>query len=146
MEPTAAKEDYLISTDKNKIDLEYVHGFLTHSYWTPGIEKDKVKRGIEGSLCFGVYQKEQQVGFARVITDQASFAYLCDVFIDEGHRGKGLGKWMVESILAHPGLQDLRRVMLATRDAHPLYEQCGFTPLNNPDRWMVYSPAENKIK
>ena len=146
MEPAAAKEGYLISTDKNKIDLDYVHGFLTRSYWTPGIAREKVKRAIEGSMCFGVYQNEQQVGFARVITDQASFAYLCDVFIDEAHERKGLGKWLVETILAYPGLQSLRRVMLATRDAHPLYEKCGFTMLSNPERWMVYTPAENKIK
>ena len=146
MDYAVTKDEYTISTDKNKIDIDYVHGFLTNSYWSPGISMEKVKRGIDGALCFGIYYKEQQIGFARMITDQASFAYLCDVFIDEKLRGKGLGKWLIESILAHPGLQDLRRIILATRDAHKLYEQLGFTPFPNPERYMVYNPAVNKTK
>src|SRR5205085_8720956 len=100
MDYTITKEEYIISTDKNKIDVDYVHEFLTNSYWTPGITMEKVKKGIEGALSFGIYCKEQQVGFARMITDQASFAYLADVFIDEKFRGKGLGKWFVATILA----------------------------------------------
>lgn len=146
MEYTVTKDEYTISTDKNKLDVDYVHAFLTQSYWMPGISMVKVKKHIDGSLCFGIYDKEKQVGFARIITDQASFAYLCDVFIDENYRGKGLGKWFIEMILEHPGLQDLRRIMLATRDAHKLYEKCGFIPITNPERWMVYSPQLNKIK
>ena len=146
MDYTVTKDDYTISTDKNNLDVGYVHAFLTNSYWTPGISMDKVKRGIEGALCFGIYNKDNQVGFARIITDRASFAYLCDVFIDEQYRGKGLATWLIRSILAHPDLQDLRRIMLATRDAHKLYEKCNFTPLTNPERWMVYNPPVNKIK
>jgi GNAT superfamily N-acetyltransferase len=146
MEYTITKDDYTISTDKTKLKLDYVHAFLTTSYWTPGISMEKVRKGIDGALCFGMYDQERQVGFAGMITDQASFAYLCDVFIDEKYRGKGLGKWLIESILSHPGLQDLRRIMLATRDAHKLYEKCGFTLITNPERWMVYNPGVNKIK
>ena len=141
MEYIVSKDNHTISTDKNKLDIDYVHAFLTNSYWTPGISMEKVKKGIDGSLCFGIYDNHKQVGFARMITDQASFAYLCDVFVDEKHRGKGLGKWLIESILAHPGLQGLRRIMLAARDAHKLYEQCGFTLTTNPERWMVYNPG-----
>lgn len=142
MSYTVLKDDFIISADKNKIDVEYVHAFLTQSYWSPGIAIEKVKSAIEGSLCFGVYKNDVQVGFARMITDQSSFAYLCDVFIDEKYRGKGLGKWLIEAILAHPGLQGLRRIMLATRDAHKLYEKCGFTSITNPERWMVYNPGQ----
>jgi len=146
MSYTISKDDFIISTDKNKIDIDYVHGFLSNSYWSPGIEIDKVKKAIEGSLCFGVYNNEQQVGFARMVTDRASFAYLADVFIDEKCRGKGLGKWLVESILAHPDLQGLRRIMLATKDAHTLYEQLGFTAIPHPERYMVYNPTVSKTK
>jgi N-acetylglutamate synthase-like GNAT family acetyltransferase len=140
-----SKDDFTISTDKNKIDVDYVHAFLTHSYWSPGITIEKVKKAIEGSMCFSVYDKEQLIGFARVVTDSSSFAYLADVFIDEKYRGKGLGKWLIQSILAHPDLQGLRRIMLATRDAHKLYEQFGFTAIPNPDRYMVYNPTVNKM-
>ena len=146
MNYTITKNEYTISTDKNKIDTRYVYGFLTESYWSPGISFQKVNKGIEGALSFGIYSREQQIGFARMITDQTSFAYLADVFIDDKFRGKGLGKWFVETILAHPGLQGLRRILLATRDAHKLYEQFGFTPLPNPDRFMVYNPTVNKNK
>ncbi len=153
MEYLVKKDDYIISTDKKKLDVDYVHDFLSQSYWTPGISMQKVKMGIEGALCFGIYHNLQQalptgrqVGFARIISDLASFAYLADVFIDERYRGKGLGKWLVESILAYPGLQECRRIMLATRDAHSLYEKCGFSLLTNPERWMAYTPAVNKIK
>ena len=96
---------------------------------------------MQGSLCFGIYNKDKQIGYARMITDKATFAYLADVFIEEKFRGRGLGKWLVEVILAHPGLQGLRRIMLATKDAHQLYEQCGFTSMTNPERYMVYNPA-----
>ena len=147
MDYIATKEEFTISTDKSKIDIDYVHGFLTHSYWSPGIPVETVKRAMENSLCFGVYDNDKQVGYARMITDQATFAYLADVFIDENSRGKGLGKWLIETILAHPGLQGLRRILLATRDAHSLYAQFGFTPFTNPERWMhIHTPDAYKNK
>jgi GNAT superfamily N-acetyltransferase len=148
MSYTVAKNNYIISTDKSKIDIDYVHRFLSQSYWSPGVSIQVVKKAMEGSLCFGIYNNDlqtlpacRQIGYARMITDRATFAYLADVFIDEDYRGKGLGKWLVETILAHPGLQGLRRILLATKDAHKLYEQCGFTSINNSERYMVYNPT-----
>ena len=135
------KDDYRISTDKKEINLAYVHGFLSQSYWAQNIPVDVVQRSIEGSLCFSVFYKEEQIGFARVISDEASFAYLADVFIDEGFRGRGLSKWLMEVIMNYPGLQGLRRFLLATRDAHGLYKQFGFTQLSYADRWMqIHQP------
>jgi GNAT superfamily N-acetyltransferase len=130
------KDDFLITTDKTKIDALYVHQFLSHSYWAEAIPIETVQRSIESSLCFSVVYLNHQVGFARVITDEATFAYLADVFIDENFRGRGLSKWLMEVIVNYSPLQGLRRFMLATRDAHGLYAQSGFTPLTNADRWM----------
>jgi GNAT superfamily N-acetyltransferase len=130
------KDDFSISTEKEKLDVAYIHGFLNLSYWAEEIPFDVVQRSIQGSLCFGVYHNNQQIGFARIITDEATFAYLCDVFIDESFRGRGLSKWLMETVIAYPGLQGLRRFMLATRDAHGLYCQYGFTELTFTDRWM----------
>ncbi len=127
---------YDISTDPSRLQLDAIHAYLTRSYWSPGIPKDVVARGIAHSLCFGVYQAQAQVGFARVITDRASFAYLADVYVLEEHRGQGLSKRLVAEILAHPDLQGLRRVLLATADAHGLYAQFGFQALAAPDRMM----------
>lgn len=146
MSYTVEKNNYFISTDKSKIDIEYVHGFLSQSYWSPGVPIKVVKKAMKGSLCFGVYYQDKQIGYARMVTDRATFAYLADVFIDENYRGKGLGKWLVEAILAHPHLRGLRRILLATKDAHKLYEQCGFTSVSNPERYMVYNPTANKSK
>ncbi len=146
MDYTVIKNEFSISTDKTKIDIEYVHQFLTQSYWSPGVPLETVKKAMDGSLCFSIYDKDKQMGYARMITDKATFAYLADVFIDEKFRGRGLGKWLVKVILAHPDLQGLRRIMLATKDAHKLYEQCDFTSLNNPERFMVYNPDINKSK
>jgi N-acetylglutamate synthase-like GNAT family acetyltransferase len=147
MSYTVVKNNYMISTEKSKIDLEYVHGFLTRSYWSPGVLIEVVKKAMKGSLCFGIYCNDiqtlpagRQVGYARIVTDKATFAYIADVFVDEDYRGKGLGKWLIEMMLAHPDLQGLRRILLATKDAHKLYEQCGFTSVNNPERYMVYNP------
>ena len=144
---TWTKEDFTISTDKSRIDTNYVHNFLRTSYWAANIPMDVVQSSIQGSLCFGVYNGEAQMGFARVITDEATFAYLADVFIDEAYRGRGLSKWLVETILAYPTLQGLRRFMLATRDAHGLYREFGFTELTFVDRWMhIHQPNIYKQK
>ena len=128
--------EYSISTDKGRLDVALIHGFLTMSYWAAGVPMDVVKRSIEHSLAFGVYKEDQQVGFARVITDYATFAYLGDVFILEPFRGRGLSKWLMEVIVGHPELQGLRRWVLLTRDAHGLYRKVGFTELSNPERYM----------
>lgn len=136
---------FLISTDRAKLDLDVIHNFLTRSYWAAGIPRATVARSIENSLCFGVYDNSNQIGFARVISDFATYAYLADVFILEPYRERGLGKELMASIMAHPQLQGLRRWSLATRDAHGLYAQFGFTALENPSRsmeivdWELYS-------
>lgn len=133
---TVAKNQFTITTEKEKFDVEFIHSFLTRSYWAEGISKEVIKRSIEGALCFGLFENDKQIGFARMITDKATFAYLADVFIIEEYRGRGLSKWLMEVIMSHPSLQGLRRMMLATKDAHGLYEKLGFTALNNVDRWM----------
>jgi GNAT superfamily N-acetyltransferase len=125
-----------ISDDPARLDHQIIHDYLSRSYWAAGIPRETVDRSIEHSLCFGVYQGARQVGFARVITDQATFAWLADVFILEEHRGMGLGKRLVAAILAHPKLQGLRRFMLATLDAHKLYEPFGFNVTRTPERIM----------
>jgi GNAT superfamily N-acetyltransferase len=132
----ARQDTLLISTDPARLDPRAIHAYLTRSYWAAGIPLETVERSIAGAICFGVYDNEAQVGFARAITDRATFAYLADVYILESHRGRGLGKWLMRVILAHPDLQGLRRFALATRDAHGLYAQFGFTPLVAPDRHM----------
>ena len=141
---TISKDGYSISTDKSKMDIDFIHGFLNRSYWAEGITKEIIKKSINGSLCFGVFNNDppslastgKQVGFARMVTDEATFAYLADVFIDENYRGLGLSKWLVQTIMAHPQLQGFRSWQLATKDAHGLYAQFGFKPLENPERIM----------
>jgi GNAT superfamily N-acetyltransferase len=131
------RNGYVISTDKARLDVTAIHAYLTRSYWSPGIPRAVVEKAIAGALCFGLFSEQgNQVGFARAITDGATFAYLADVYVLEEHRGKGLGKWVVETILAHPSLQGLRRILLATRDAHKLYAQFGFEPLATPESLM----------
>ena len=127
---------YDISTDPGRLDLDAIHAYLSRSYWSPGVPRAVVARAIAHSLCFGIYRDGAQVGFARVISDRATFAYLADVYVLEGHRGQGLSKRLVAQILAHPELQGLRRFLLATADAHGLYAQFGFRPLTAPDRMM----------
>ncbi|HEV8285619.1 MAG TPA: GNAT family N-acetyltransferase [Chitinophagaceae bacterium] len=135
------RDDYLISTDKSKIDVKIIHHFLSQSYWAEGIPMEIVERSIEHSLSFGMYYQRKLIGFARVISDFATFAYLADVFILPEERGKGLSKWLMQVIVDHPQLQDLRRFTLATRDAHGLYTQFGFTLFDKPERWMQkYDP------
>jgi GNAT superfamily N-acetyltransferase len=130
------KGEFEISTDPARIDFIAVHAFLTNSYWARGIPLETVQRSIENSLCFGIYHADLQIGFARVITDRATFAYLADVFVLPAYRGRGLSRWLLECILQHPDLQGLRRWMLATQDAHGLYAQYGFARLKSPERWM----------
>jgi GNAT superfamily N-acetyltransferase len=127
---------YEISTDPSRLQLDAIHAYLTRSYWSPGIPKEVVARAIANSMCFGVYLGETQVGFARVVTDKASFAYLADVYVLEEHRGQGLSKRLVQFIQAHPDLQGMRRFLLATRDAHGLYAQFGFQPVARPQSLM----------
>ena len=129
--------DYLISTDRSRLDIELVHNFLSKTtYWAVGRTRDVVQRSIENSLSFGVYKGNVQVGFARVVTDYATFAWIADVFVLPEHRGHGLSKWLMEVLLSHPQLQGFRRWVLATKDAHTLYERFGFIPLHRPERWM----------
>jgi GNAT superfamily N-acetyltransferase len=130
------REGFTISTDPGRLDRPLIHEFLAASYWGKGIPRETVDRSIDGALCFGLYEDGRQVAFARVITDRATFAYLADVFVIESHRGRGLAAWFMETILAHPDLQGLRRWMLLTRDAHPLYRKVGFTELAHPERVM----------
>ncbi len=145
----ARNGEFVLSTDRERLDLDVIHGFLTESYWAKGIPRETVARSIENSLCFGVYADGKQVGFARVISDFATYAYIGDVFVLEPFRGHGLAKWMMECIVKHPSLQGLRRWTLLTRDAHGLYAQVGFAPLKKPDRYMelhdpeVYTSAQS---
>jgi GNAT superfamily N-acetyltransferase len=127
---------YRISTDPAQLDLDVIHGYLSRSYWAAGRPRELLARALRHSLCFGLYHERGQVGLARVVSDYATFAWLCDVFVLEEHQGQGLGKWLIGAVVAHPQLQGLRRMMLATRDAHGLYRQCGFTSLDEPARWM----------
>lgn len=130
------KGAFTVSTDRERIDLDVVYGFLTECYWAKGIPRDVVARSIENSLCFGLYAEGKQIGFARVISDYATYAYIADVFVLDAYRGNGLGKWLVECIMQHPRLQGLRRWSLVTRDAHVLYAQFGFEPLKKPQNYM----------
>jgi len=139
---------FLISTDPARLDLDVIHGFLTNCYWAKGIPREVVARSIEHSLCFGVYDgAAAQVGFARVISDFATIAYVGDVFVLDTHRGRGLGKWLMKSIAQHPALQNLRRWILTTRDAHGLYARVGFTPVKAPERYMeLHRPDVYEIR
>lgn len=132
---------YEISTDPSRFDVTAIHAFLAQSYWSPGVPRSTIERAIANSLCFGTLWQGQQVGFARVVTDRATFAYLCDVYVLEAHRGRGLAQELMNHVMRHPDLQGLRRMMLATSDAHGLYAKYGFTPLAAPDRMMeVHRP------
>ena len=130
------KGNYWITTDARKLDLDAIHAFLSRSFWAEGIPKETVAKAIANSLCFGLFDGANQVGFARVVTDRSTFAYLCDVYVLETHRGMGLGKWLIETVMAHPDLQGLRRFQLVTRDAHGLYSRHGFETPAHPDRQM----------
>jgi GNAT superfamily N-acetyltransferase len=137
-----ANEGYFISTDQQLIDFDEVYNFLENeSYWSKGVTKERLRRAISNSLCFGIYKNGKQAALARVITDKATFAYICDVFVLQEHRGKGLSKWLIQTIRQHQDLQGVRRWSLATADAHGLYAQYGFVPLTQTDRWMeIFTP------
>lgn len=129
--------EFCISTNKAKLDIESIHEFLsTEAYWCRGIPKYTVQAAIQNSLCFGVYQNKKQIGFARVISDFATIAYLGDVYILDEYRGKGLSKWLMETIMTHPNLQGMRRWILLTGDAQGLYRQFGWTDITDPTKWM----------
>lgn len=138
----AKRENFTISTDPARLDIDVICDFLSRSYWANDRPRERIERSLANSLVFGLHDEEKQIGLARVVTDYATFAWLCDVFIDDAYRGKGLGKWLMETILDHPDLQGLRRWLLATRDAHGLYSQFGWKPLEKPERWMGRSSSE----
>lgn len=155
----AIKNEFIISTDKSKLNVQFIHNYLSNeSYWAKNIPAETVNKSIEGSFCFGLYVNEnkftaatkiyagRQIGFARVVTDHATFGYLADVFVIEEFRGKGLAKWMMEEIMDQPDLQGLRRWLLATKDAHGLYTKFGFLPLDKPERIMGFKPFEEYPK
>ena len=130
------RENLLISTDPARLDLDAITEMLSRAYWAQGRTREMIARYVEHSLVFGIYDGEKQIGLARIVSDYTTFAWLCDVFIHEDYRGRGLGKWLMETIMSHLELQGLRRFLLATRDAHGLYAQFDFTPLASPERWM----------
>lgn len=131
------RDDFRITTDIDQFDFDVVHRYLSEvAYWSPGITREKVERAARHSLAFGLFKGALQIGYARMITDTATFAYLADVFVLPEHQGHGLGTWMMQCVMAHPDVQDLRRMMLVTADAHALYAACGFGPLGHPERVM----------
>ncbi len=125
------RNGYTISTDRSRLDIKVIHGYLSRSYWSPGIPREILEHAIPNSLCFGLYDGDQQVGFARVVTDYACHAYLCDVFVLDSYRGKGLGKWLVQSVVECPLLDGIRSIKLNTKDAQGLYSQFGFKEPSN---------------
>ncbi|MDN3584722.1 GNAT family N-acetyltransferase [Mucilaginibacter flavus] len=140
------KKGFLISTDKSLLNVETIYNYLNdESYWAQGIQRERLEKAIASSMCFGVYAQNELAGFARVVTDHATFAYICDVFILSKFRKKGLSKWLIQTIVNHPDLQGLRRWSLATADAHGLYEHFGFTPLAKPANWMeIFTPYKTQ--
>ena len=136
------RDNFLISTDKTKLDINVVYNYLTNSYWAEGIPLETVKKSIDNSDCFGVYENDKLVGFARVISDNATIGYLGDVFFLEPYRGKGLSEWLIECIMKHPELQGFRRWILLTRDAHELYRKYGFKDIIKPERYMELTNSD----
>ena len=137
------RDRFVISDDRARIDRDLVHRFLRdESYWSREVPRDIVDRSIDEALCFGLYDGAAQVGFARVVTDRSTFGFLADVFVVDSHRGLGLGVWLCRTVLDHPDLADVRRILLGTDDAHALYAKLGFTPLTEPERFLlVFRPA-----
>jgi GNAT superfamily N-acetyltransferase len=136
------KGEYEIDDDQARLDLDVVHGFITGSYWAEGVPRDVVERSVANSLNLGLYAGDRQVGLTRVVTDRATFAWVCDVFVLPAHRGRGLAHWMIDTLRTHPDLAGIRRFMLATADAHQVYADCGFTPVSEPGSYMeINHPA-----
>jgi GNAT superfamily N-acetyltransferase len=127
---------FVITTDPARLDLDAIYAYLSRVYWAKNRSRDAVERSLKNSLCFGLYEGASQIGLARVISDYATFAYVCDVYVLEAYQGNGLGTWLMKMVMAHPDLQGLRRWLLATRDAHGLYRKSGFKKLESPERWM----------
>ena len=137
------RDGFTITSDPQAFDIDAIHGFLSEkAYWCLGVPRPVLEKAIERSLCFGLLEGRRQVGFARMVTDRATFAWLCDVYVIESHRGRGLGDWLIASVLEHPDLQGLRRMVLATRDAHALYRRNGFEALPMPERWMAIAKPD----
>ena len=130
------RDNFTISTDPHRLDIDAICDFLTRAYWANTRPRERTERALKNSLVFGVYEGDQQIGVARVVSDDSVFAYLCDVFIHEDYRAHGLGKWLIQTILEHPDLEEMRRWLLVTNDAHGLYKQYGFTALEDPEHWM----------
>jgi GNAT superfamily N-acetyltransferase len=144
------RNGFTVSTERSRLDVDFIHDFLAQkSYWAAEVPREVVERSLRNSLCFGLYQGCKQIGLARVVTDYATFAYVCDVFVDAAHRRSGLGTWLMECVMAQPSLPELRRIMLATKDAHELYRRFGFAELVQPQKLMeihrpnVYQKARN---
>ena len=131
------REQFTISTDPSRLDVDAITDLLSRAYWAQGRKSETIARYLQHSLTFGLYDGSRQIGLARVVSDYTTFAWLCDVFIHEDYRSQGLGKWLIETVHSHPDLQGLRRWMLATKDAHGLYSQFGWVPLEPPERWMM---------
>ena len=136
MHPEWKQNEFVVATDPAKLDGAAIHAFLTRAYWSEQIPREVIERAVHNSLCFGLFDGLVQIGLARVVTDYATFAYLCDVYVLESHRGRGLGKWLIECVMAHPQLQGLRRFNLVTRDVQGLYAPYGFKPLAKPENHM----------
>ncbi len=130
------RDPFTISTDPARLDIDAICDFLTRAYWANTRPRERTERAIQNSLVFGVYDGDKQIGVARVVTDYSIFAYLCDVFIHEDYRTHGLGKWLIQTIMEHPNLREMRRWVLVTNDAHGLYKQFGFTSIEDPEHWM----------
>lgn len=130
------RDHLLVTTDPARMDVDAIHAFIARAYWSIGIPRETVKNAVQHSLCFGLFDGAAQVGLARLVTDHATFAYLCDVYVLESHRGRGLGKWLIECVMAHPSIPGLRRIMLVTNDAHELYRRFGFVEATDPQKLM----------
>jgi GNAT superfamily N-acetyltransferase len=143
-----SRDGFVVSDDPSRLDLATIHRFISvESYWAEGISESLLARAIRNSLCFGLYRGARQLGFARMVTDRATYGYLCDVYVEREHRGSGLGKWLVACVLEHPDLQGLRRIALMTRDAHDLYRPFGFRALPEATRYLeIHSPDVYKRK
>jgi len=140
-----SRDGYTVSDQRDRLDLDVIHGFITRSYWATGIKRERMQRAMDNSFCFGLYEGDVQIGFARVLSDLSAIAYLMDVFVLEDHRGRGLGKWLTQCVLEYPAFEPVRRWVLATHDAHALYEKFGFEPYAPADNLMMkYDPDKYK--